>query len=614
MCWKHKTAHLFQTPLSGKNSVMLLLKTSINLRNDISWSKIYNECIYPWLDGSIDKKGCKNYQALLDNLPPSMEIKKEDSKRISANEDSLEYHSFELDGCAYLCFIHSTKSKDFSWRTKIALKKDDKHLFCFVSLECEATGASSFPKISKPKIIDYLIKFQAGDGDVEFKRDAHILAASEIEDAKNILLGKKKNRLPIIYLSCAGRSHAIKPSELASALFGLAHVYAEKDRFLSDRIKQDVEIRIPQRGSIGLCYPGKPIVIINRNGANAKNFVWEIYFAILKSSLSANFDFSWNNFIDAENRYKKIKAENEKQIALAKQQKEKEAAENEAKKTQEKFEKNAFTKALDDKNLDQRIKKIQGNIRWFKKIHEALYNDFKTAYIKNKELCDTISDQQKKIAELNEEIANLNADNVRLTEQKRSLENDVGTYESWVQEEEKKNKDLTEHISDLESTNENLRMGLESQKKQGGNHIPLIIPEEEEMYENEYVCQLINLFKRAVDILPRAKNTNIQRSIDVFVSILNANPDAVKIFEQKNREKEVLESYARKAELQKPKGIKAMKPFNMECGSKENNHGEPRFVKDKNERYSATEASTPSDKKRGSINGGKDTIKALLWS
>jgi hypothetical protein len=575
---------------------------------------VYSDCIYPWLDGSIDKKGRKNYQALLNKLLPSMNIKKEESKRVVADEDSLEYHSFELDGCAYLCFIHNTNGNGFSWRTKIALKKDDKHLFCFVSLECEATGASSFPKISKPKIIDYLIKFQAGDGDVEFKRDAHILAASEIEDAKNILLGKKKNRLPIIYLSCAGRSHAIKPSELASALFGLAHVYAEKDRFLSDRIKQDVEIRIPQRGSIGLCYPGKPIVIINRNGANAKDFVWEIYFAILKSSLSANFDFSWNNFIDAENRYKKIKAENEKQIALAKQQKEKEAAENEAKKTQEKFEKNAFTKALDDKNLDQRIKKIQGNIRWFKKIHEALYNDFKTAYIKNKELCDTISDQQKKIAELNEEIANLNADNVRLTEQKRSLENDVGTYESWVQEEEKKNKDLTEHISDLESTNENLRMGLESQKKQGGNHIPLIIPEEEEMYENEYVCQLINLFKRAVDILPRAKNTNIQRSIDVFVSILNANPDAVKIFEQKNREKEVLESYARKAELQKPKGIKAMKPFNMECGSKENNHGEPRFVKDKNERYSATEASTPSDKKRGSINGGKDTIKALLWS
>ncbi|WP_407450465.1 hypothetical protein [Fibrobacter sp.] len=593
---------------------MLLLKTSINLRSDLSWSMVYSDCIYPWLDGSVDKKGRKNYQALLNKLLPSMNIKKEESKRVVADEDSLEYHSFELDGCAYLCFIHNTNGNGFSWRTKIALKKDDKHLFCFVSLECEATGASSFPKISKPKIIDYLIKFQAGDGDVEFKRDAHILAASEIEDAKNILLGKKKNRLPIIYLSCAGRSHAIKPSELASALFGLAHVYAEKDRFLSDRIKQDVEIRIPQRGSIGLCYPGKPIVIINRNGANAKDFVWEIYFAILKSSLSANFDFSWNNFIDAENRYKKIKAENEKQIALAKQQKEKKAAENEAKKTQEKFEKNAFTKALDDKNLDQRIKKIQGNIRWFKKIHEAVYNDFKTAYIKNKELCDTISDQQKKIAELNEEIANLNADNVRLTEQNRSLENDVGTYESWVQEEEKKNKDLTEHISDLESTNENLRMGLESQKKQGGNHIPLIMPEEEEMYENEYVCQLINLFKRAVDILPRAKNTNIQRSIDVFVSILNANPDAVKIFEQKNREKEVLESYARKAELQKPKGIKAMKPFNMECGSKENNHGEPRFVKDKNERYSATEASTPSDKKRGSINGGKDTIKALLWS
>lgn len=591
---------------------MLLLKTSINLRSDLSWNMVYNECIYPWLDGSVDKKGRKNYQALLDKLSPSMNIKKEESKRIIANEDFLEYHSFELDSCAYLCFIHSTNGNGFSWRTKIALKKDDKHLFCFVSLECEATGATSFPRISKPKIIDYLIKFQAGDGDVEFKKEAHILAPSEIEDAKNILLGKKKNRLPIIYLSCAGHSHAIKPSDLAKALFGLAHVYAEKDRFLSDRIKQDIGTRIPQRGSIGLCYPGKPIVIINRNGANAKDFVWEIYFAILKSSLSASFDFSWSNFIDAENRYKKIKAENEKQIALAKQQKEKDAAEIEAKKTQEKFERNVFTKALDDKNLDQRIKKIQWNIRWFKKIHEALYNDFKTAYTKTKELCDTISEQQKEIAELNEKIANLNADNVQLTEQNRSLQNDIGTYESWVQEEENKNKELTERISDLESINENLRMGLASQKKQSGNHIPLFMSKENEMYEDETVCQLINLFQRAETIIPPARGTPMQRSTDVIRLILEANPEAIKIFERKNKEKEELEAYACRAEL-KDKGQKAMKPFELSFAKKKNNHGKICFAKDTEERYLGSEASTPSDKNHGSKNGGKNLMKALLW-
>ncbi len=591
---------------------MLLLKTSINLRNDISWSKVYNECIYPWLDGSIDKKGCKNYQALLDNLPPSMEIKKEDSKRISANEDSLEYHSFELDGCAYLCFIHSTKSKDFSWRTKIALKKNDKNLFCFVSLECEAMGQSSFPKISKPKIIDYLIKFQAGDGDIDFKRDAHILATSEIDDAKNILLGRKKNKLPIIYLSCAEHSHAIKPRELANALFGLAHVYAEKDKHLSDRIKQDIKMRIPQKGSIGVCFPGKSITIINRNGAKAKDFVWKIYLTILKRSLSASFDFSWNDYINVENRYKKIKAENEKQQALTKQQKEREIAEIEARKAQEKFKKNAFIKVLDDKNLDQRIKKIQGNIRWFKKIHEALYNDFKTVCTKNKELSELNLKQQEEIAELKQKIANLNADNNQLTEQNRSLHNDVETYESWVQEEENKNKELTDRISDLESTNENLRMGLASQKKQGGMQIPLFMPIEDEMYENETLCQLINLFQRVEAFIRPARGTPRQRSTDVIKSILDANPDAIKIFERKNKEKEELEAYACKAEL-KDKGQKAMKPFELIFAKKGNNHGKLCFAKDKDERYLGSEASTPSDKNRGSKNGGKNSMKALLW-
>lgn len=592
---------------------MQLLKTLINLRSDLSWSAIYNDCIYPWLNGSEDKQGRKNYAALLKKLPSKLEIKDVAYDKIDVGSSYLEYRSLELNGCRYLSFVHSIESNGFIWKTRIALKKNDNSLLCFVSLECESKGASSFPRLSKPRIIDYLIKYQAGDGDVGYDLHAHILTNADIADAENILLGKKKNRLPIIYLSCAGESHAIKPSILAKQLFGFAHVFAEKDKHLTERIKRDIKTRIPQKGSIGVCYPGKPISIINRNGAKAEDFVQSIYLSILKSSLSAKFDFSWNDFIEARNQYEKDLAERVKQSALAKQQKEKESAEQEAQKSQEKIEKNNPVKALKEATLDNRMEKIKNTVSLFKKTYKSLYDDLKAANAKCQELYDSNLEQKKQIAELKQKISNLESDNEALTGKNESLTADNATYEKWMEEETEKNRKLAEKASNLEATNESLRNGLEAQKNAGGNRVPLFMPAEEEMYEDEYICQLINLFNRAVDILPRAKNTNIQRSVDVIDSILKANPDAVKTFEQKNREKEILESYACKAELHKPKGIKAMKPFNMECGTKENNHGEPRFVKDKSERYAATEASTPSDKNRGSKNGGKDTIKALLW-
>lgn len=592
---------------------MQLLKTLINLRNDLSWSTIYNECIYPWLNGSKDKKGHKNYAALLKKLPSKMDIKDVAYEKIEAESSYLEYRSLELNGCGYLSFVHSTKGDGFVWKTRIALKKDAECLLCFVSLECESKGTSSFPRLSKPRIIDYLIKFQAGDGDVDYDSRAHILTNADVADAKNILLGKKKNRLPIIYLSCAGETHAIKPRVLAEQLFGFAHVFAEKDKHLTNQIKRSIKTRIPQKGSIGVCYPGKPISIINRNGAKAEDFVQSIYLSILKSSLSAKFDFSWNDFIEVRNQYEKDLAEREKQTALALQQKEKESAEQEARKSREKIEKSNPAKALKDDSLNQRVESIKNKVSSFKKTYKDLYADLEAANAKCEELSNTNLEQKKKIAELMQEISNLKADKEALTSKNESMEADIASYITWVEDEEKKNGELKEEIINLDATNASLQKALDSQKSMGGNRIPLLMPKEEEMFENETICHLVNLLKRAGDLVPRAKSTSFQRSSDIYDSIIRANPDALRTYEEMTRLKEELESYATKAELNKTKGIKAMKPFNMECGSKENNHGEPRFVKDVSERYSATEACTPSDKKRGSMNGGKETIKALLW-
>ena len=60
---------------------MLLLKTSFHLRNDLKWSQIYEKCVYPWINGSENKKtGKKNYADLLKVLPRKVDFEKNSKK------------------------------------------------------------------------------------------------------------------------------------------------------------------------------------------------------------------------------------------------------------------------------------------------------------------------------------------------------------------------------------------------------------------------------------------------------------------------------------------------------------------------------------------------------
>lgn len=596
---------------------MLLLKTSINLRNDLPWNDLYSKCIYPWLNGSINKKtGKKNYERLLRKLKPEMDIKENHSEKIEFAGDFLQYDSIIFKGEEYLCFVHGTLNSGCLWRTRVALKRTSEHLLCYVSLDGQLERAASFPKFSKPRIIDYLIKFQDGDGDIEFKEDAHILNPSDINDAKNILLGKKKNKLPIVYLSCAERTHALKPSELAKTLYGVAHVYAERDNSLYDRIKIDIKTPFPQKGAIGICYPGKPISIINRNGAKPDEFVQKIYLSILKNSLSAEFDFSWEAFNEVLNLQKREIAEQEKQITLAQQQKEQEKAKQESRQQQRVIEANqkAFEKekieALLNKIKD--IKEKQNNANLIGDEQRKILANYMSLKIKFDDLSNKFATQAEETASLKQELTNAKADRDHYKEDLESIRTDRDTFKSIVEEQDKEIKELNERNNNLEAANTTYKEKFKSKRNQCCNYIPLIMPTEDEMYENETLCQLVYLLQEAPEHFPRAKVGYTQRSFDVFKAILKNNADALGIFKEMEAQKKELESYAEKALLKTERAGKIMRPFGISATKMSNGHYEIKFEKDQSKRYKGVEAGTPSNK-RGSINGGNDTLKALLW-
>ena len=272
---------------------MQLVRTSFNLRSDLRWAEdAYEKGIFAWINGSKNHKtGEKNYGPLLRKLPPHIDFDKEPNGKFQFAGVSLEYESFSFEGKDYLGFLFTYTQLGRCWKTRIAFCRTAKHVQCYVSLECDLLKGASLPSISKPKILDYLIKFQDGDGGLDITDKPHIIEYNDISKAKRALTAKLGNVLPIVYLSCSERTHSLKPSEVAKKLFGVAHVLAEKDKTIYERLSIDMKgVDYPKRGEIGICYQGQPIDIFNRYSVvdwseNPETLVQDIFLKILKKNL-----------------------------------------------------------------------------------------------------------------------------------------------------------------------------------------------------------------------------------------------------------------------------------------------------------------------------------------
>ncbi|MCQ2053929.1 MAG: hypothetical protein MJY82_01395 [Fibrobacter sp.] len=565
---------------------MLLFRTSFNLRSDLPWEKVYNECVYPWINGSENKKtGQKNY-AILRRLPRTVDFKQTRKDKCEFAGESLEYEAFTYGGHDYLGFTFSVLNNFRRWRTRIALKRTNKHVVCFVSLDCEIEKGASFPPISKPKIIDYLAKFQDGDGNISVSNSPHFVSGLNVDEAISIFKGTKGNRLPIIYLSSSERTHAIKPSALASQLFGVAHVFAERDKYLNDRIKIDVKTPFPQKGEIGICYAGENVRIVNRRDnaswqENPRALVQDFLLGVLKKSLSTKFDFSWEDYLLVQRQFRDFELEQQYRVGIQHRESE--------------------HQLLLKRELE--LRSVEADVAQKSAISQMKLNQ----------------ELQKQIEELRHELDSRNCELDKIKADLDSCQNERDTYEGFVIENDARIKAQDEEIAQLkedlfneQTANAVLKSSVDSLKNQEGRFIPLLLPNEDEMYQDEYICHLVSLLQRGAANTPKTSNSPRIRAKDILENILAANSESVKKYEAMKRNRAALEGVARKEAL-KSDGTKVMKPFGLDFVTKGNNHGKISFIKDSQERYLASEASTGSDV-RGGKNEAADLVKAFLWT
>lgn len=553
---------------------MQLARTSFNLRSDLRWAEdAYEKGIFAWINGSKNHTtGQKNYEAILRILPPRIDFVKEPTKKFKFAGESLEYESFSFDGKDYLGFLFTYTQSGRCWKTRIAFCRNPNHVQCFVSLECDLQKGASLPSISKPKILDYLIKFQDGDGGLDITDKPHIIEYNDISKAKRALTAKLGNILPIVYLSCSERTHSLRPSEVAKKLFGVAHVLAEKDKTIYERLSIDMKgIVYPKRGEIGICYQGQPIDVFNRYSVvdwskSPKTLVQDIFLKILKKNLSLKFNFTWDVFLEAQTKFTVKQTEKERLVKIQ---------------TVEKMRNELAATKSTTEELSKQVKKLMQEL-------EAISKE---------------RDQYK------DELARYEV----LEKQYKSCKEECDSWEKLATDSDKELSETKQALFDMKSKCETLENGFNVASSKNAQNLPLVMPKDVQMFPDEYKCQLISILRLAQKNVRQTTISPKIRTADIIEKILAANANALNCYEEMNKKKAALESVAKQQNLNSNDGTKAMKPFNMEIVKKGNNHGKIRFIKDESECFLGSEASTASETTRGGKNQAADLIKAMLW-
>ena len=562
---------------------MQLIRTSFNLRSNMPWEALYQDCIYTWIGNSKDDRGKRYYEHLFRKLPRQIDFNEATSGKYEFAGDKLEYNAFSWKRCDYIGFTFSTKDSisGRTWKTQIAIKRTEDYALCFVSLDCDLGRDKRPPKIARPRIIDLLLKnFQDGDGAIdEIKSQAHILEPSQINRAKNVLTGKLHNVLPIVYLSCSEHRHVVMPSKVAESLFGVAHVFCEQNPSLRERLAQEFHgERIPQYGEIGICYAGRPIIIFNRSDVvdwikNPEILVQDLFLNILKTNLSLKFSFTWDDLLTAREEYENGLIE------------------------QERIEKLNTINEMRAECLQARQERMDMSC-----LVEKLMNDLERVTAER----DQYKDEHAKYDSLKRKYDNCLDE--RNTWEGLALEADKKREEAEADLREAK-----EQLHQASATSDALRQNLNFKNDKTARYIPLLLPAESEMYPNEYVCQMVRILTLALPNVPTTEKSPKTRTKSFIEDILAANADAVRTFNEYDAKKRELEMAARQEGVQSKDGMRVAKFFNMEIIKKGNNHGKIRFINDAQERFLGTEASSGSDSAHGGKNEASDVTKAMLW-
>lgn len=227
---------------------MLLFSTMLQI-NDSMTKDAFIQLVIEWNQGSPHAN----------NVIPG--IKWNGERNIRYGDNTLwmaieEYRNQNVIAVRY----EKTEEDGAVWDTDYVMNFNDmKMSVCLYRsyLEEAATVDSAF---STPHFITLLIEkgYLVPDGDLPVSRDPVVISADNLELLTDVINGKKKYRLPVVYVSKTFYDEEpVNVRRMAGRLKGVAHVLVEEGTWLNSRIRHACDDKNEYYGAIGIYYPNQ---------------------------------------------------------------------------------------------------------------------------------------------------------------------------------------------------------------------------------------------------------------------------------------------------------------------------------------------------------------------
>ena len=155
-----------------------------------------------------------------------------------------------------------TESDGVVWNTDFVMNFTDRRLSVRLDrsyLESALTVEYSF---SAPHFISLLIEqgYLKNDGDLPVSNKPIILDKDNLQTLINVINGKSKYRLPVVYISkTIDGEDPVNIKGIASRLKGVAHVLVQKHVNLNNKLRWECNSKNEYYGAIGIYYPNQAV-------------------------------------------------------------------------------------------------------------------------------------------------------------------------------------------------------------------------------------------------------------------------------------------------------------------------------------------------------------------
>jgi hypothetical protein len=244
-------------------------------------------------------RGGRNYQFVdeLNSLPEPVNY------LIPCESQSFEclvYKENEVNKIGYRIRLTDLSGE---WTTRIVSFHNGDEFKVSIDIDFEkSTPSPNSPEVKIPIILRKITeKMMAGkDGELQMSAEPIRLSDLDIDFAANLINGKIRCFMPIVYLSAeANARNTINPWELSKAMFGLAHVIAEPNVPFSRRLRIQTAGRNAHLGAIGVYWPSQAgrQILWREEGEDEKSLVNRIQQVVLNSLIDCRLDpeVSWFN-------------------------------------------------------------------------------------------------------------------------------------------------------------------------------------------------------------------------------------------------------------------------------------------------------------------------------